>query len=129
MSTARDHAALVNAILAECGSMPGVILGANASGRAKYTGDDGRRWVVPYGWPDPTGGGPDLLAAVAPLGRLVGLECKTGNATTSPAQRRCHAALRAVGVEVHVVRSVDEAREALSRAPKEPADSFRLSGN
>ena len=51
-----------------------------------------------------------FLAVVAPEGRLVALECKTGGATTTKEQRACHAALRAVGVAVHVVRSVDEAR-------------------
>jgi hypothetical protein len=66
---------------------------------------------VPYGWP--TKGGPDILAVVAPLGRLVALECKTGDAVATKEQRACHAALRAVGVVVHVVRSVDDARAAL----------------
>ncbi|HEY3818384.1 MAG TPA: hypothetical protein VGL81_14500 [Polyangiaceae bacterium] len=107
------HTALVHAILAELGAMPGVVLGANASGRATYTSESGKRFRVPYGWPDPTGGGPDILAAVAPLGRLCALEVKTGDATTTKEQRACHAALRAVGVAVHVVRSVDEARAAL----------------
>ena len=109
MSTAKDHAALVNAILAECGALPGVVLEANASGRATYISDAGKRYYVPYGWLAP--GGPDLIAAVA--GRMACLEVKTGNATTSKEQRACHEALRAVGVEVHVVRSVDEARAAL----------------
>ncbi len=108
------HTALVRAILAECGAMPGVVLGANASGRAAYMSENGRRWRVPYGWPDPNGGGPDLLAAVAPHGRLVALECKTGKGTTTRRQRACHDALRAVGVSVHVVRSVAEARAALT---------------
>jgi hypothetical protein len=107
------HTALVRAILAECGSLPGVVLGANASGRAAYMSESGRRFRVPYGWPDPNGGGPDLLAAVAPYGRLVALEVKTGRATTTPRQRACHEALRSVGVDVLVVRSVDEARAAL----------------
>jgi hypothetical protein len=88
--------------------MPGVVIGINASGRAAYMSNAGRRFVVPYGWP--AAGGPDLLAAVAPLGRLVGLECKTGSATATPEQRRCHEALRRVGVVVSVVRSVEEAR-------------------
>jgi hypothetical protein len=107
------HTALVRAILAECGSLPGVVLGANASGRAAYMSESGRRFRVPYGWPDPRGGGPDLLAAVAPHGRLIALECKTGRATTTKAQRACHDALRAVGVAVYIVRNTGEARAAL----------------
>jgi hypothetical protein len=55
-----------------------------------------------------------LGAFVAPHGRLVALEVKSGNATTSSAQRACHDALRAVGVAVHVVLSVEEARSALA---------------
>jgi hypothetical protein len=114
--TAAAHAKLVHGILAECGSLPGVVLGANASGRASYMSAGGRRYRVPYGWPDSNGGGPDILAAVAPLGRLVALEVKTGKARATRRQRACHAALRAVGVAVHVVRSVEEARRALAVA-------------
>ncbi len=122
--SAAEHAALVNAILAECGAMPGVVLGANASGRAMYTSDTGRSFWVPYGWPDPAGGGPDIIAAVIP-GRMVCLEVKSGEATTTKAQRACHAALRAVGVAVHVVRSVEEAREALTAVVKDSAGAVR----
>ncbi len=115
MSSSADHTRLVRAILAECGAMPGVLLGANASGRAAYMSEKtGQRFRVPYGWP--AKGGPDLLAAVAPLGRLLAFEVKTGNARPTREQRDCHAALRAVGVEVHVVRSVDAARAALAHA-------------
>jgi hypothetical protein len=107
------HSALVNAVLAAIGALPGVIAGANASGRAKYVSErTGRTYVVPYGWMAP--GGPDILAVVAPLGRLVAMECKTGDATTTTEQRACHTALRRVGVAVHVVRSVDDARRALA---------------
>ncbi len=113
--SAAGHAALVHAILAELGSLRGVVLGANASGRARYVSErTGKAAVVPYGWLSP--GGPDLLAVVAPLGRLVALEVKTGGARLTRAQRACHEALRAVGVAVHVVRSVAEARAALALA-------------
>jgi hypothetical protein len=50
----------------------------------------------------------------APLGRLVALECNTGDATTTAEQRECHAALRGVGVVVSVVRSVEDARRVLA---------------
>src|SRR5271170_3548674 len=45
-----------------------------------------------------------ILAVVAPLGRLVTLECKTGDATPTAKQRACHAALIAAGAIVRVVR-------------------------
>jgi hypothetical protein len=106
------HSALLNAIIAEFGSLPGVIIGANASGRALYTSDAGKRFRVPYGWP--CAGGPDILAVVAPNARLVALECKTGDATPTKQQLAVHAALRAVGASVHVVRSVEEARVVLA---------------
>ncbi len=107
------HTALVKEILAAIGALPGVVAGANASGQARYVSEHtGKRFHVPYGWP--MKGSPDLLVALAPLGRLVALECKTGGATATAEQRACHAALRAVGVAVHVVRSVDEACRALA---------------
>lgn len=99
-------------ILAELGALPGIVIGANASGRALYTSEQGKRFHVPYGWLAP--GGPDVLAVVAPRGRLVALECKTGGAETTAEQRAVHEALRAVGVTVAVVRCVEEARQALS---------------
>ena len=112
------HSALVNAILATIGTLPGVVAGPNASGLARYMSErTGKRFAVPYGWP--TKGGPDILVAVAPFGRLLALECKTGDATPTAEQRACHAALRAVGVAVAVVRSVDDARLALSAMSSE----------
>jgi hypothetical protein len=110
-----DHTALVRAVLLDLGSLPGVIIGANASGRARYMSErTGKSHVVPYGWLAP--GSPDILAAIAPLGRLLALECKTGSATLSKDQHAVHAALRAVGVVVEVVRSVQDARAAIARA-------------
>jgi hypothetical protein len=111
MNRSAAHAKLVHSILAECGALPGVVIGANASGLARYTSAAGRSFAVPYGWP--LRGGPDLLAVVAPAGRLVALECKTGRARLTKGQRACHAALRTIGVAVHVVQSVDEAQAVL----------------
>jgi hypothetical protein len=113
------HSALMNAILAELGALPGVVIGANASGLARYMSDAGHDFAVPYGWPHR--GGPDLLAAVAPIGRMVALEVKTGGARPTPEQRACHVALRAVGVAVFVVHSVAEARAALASVMQERA--------
>jgi hypothetical protein len=96
------------------GAIPGVVIGLNPSGRAKYLSErTGKTFHTPYGWPIAGGGAPDIIAIVAPLGRAVCLEVKTGDATTTPAQRACLDALRACGAVVAVVRSVEEARAAL----------------
>lgn len=110
------HTALVRAIMAEVGSLPGVVIGVNESGRARYLNErTGKDFFVPYGWPSPDSG-PDMLAVVAPLGRLVGLEVKTGNASPTREQRACHEALKNMGAVVAVVRSVDDARKAIDAA-------------
>lgn len=109
------HSRLVRDVLEAIGSLPGVIAAPNPCGVAHYVSRSGRAFRVTYGFPGGSGG-PDVLAVVAPQGRLIGLEAKTGNARTTADQRRCHAALRAVGVEVRVVRSVDEARAAIVAA-------------
>ncbi len=109
------HTKLLHDILADVGAMPGVVIGANASGLARYAAArSGKAFFVPYGWP--TKGGPDLLAAIAPFGRLVALEAKTGEADLTADQRACHAALRAVGVVIETVRSVAEARAVIVAA-------------
>jgi hypothetical protein len=48
-----------------------------------------------------------------PVGRLVAFECRRGR-QGHQAQRAVHEALRAAGVAVHVVRTVSEARDALT---------------
>jgi hypothetical protein len=100
----------VHDILAEIGALPGVVAAANPSGVAHYVSRSGKPYRVTYGFPGGEGG-PDVL--VVARGMLLGIECKTGKATTTKEQRACHAALRAVGVVVHVVRTVEEARAAL----------------
>lgn len=113
MNRGAAHTALIKSILAELGSLPGVVIGINESGRAEYFSDHGKQRYVPFGWPLPGGGSPDILAVVAPLGRMVAIEVKTGNAVTSAEQRQCHAALRLAGVVVVVARNIDDARKAI----------------
>lgn len=55
---------------------------------------------------------PDLF--VAGEGRVIGLEVKAPKGSLSPAQRDTIAALNAAGIPVLVVRSIDEAVEALT---------------
>jgi hypothetical protein len=108
------HTALVRQVLAAIGSLPGVIAGDNPCGLAKYPrrDDPTKVFAVPYGWPV-SEGSPDILVAV--YGRLVALEVKTSAAKPTPEQLRCHEALRAVGVVVVVVRSVNDALEAVNQ--------------
>jgi hypothetical protein len=105
------HTRLVNAILGELGAMPGVVIGVNPCGLARYMSTQGKHFAVPYGWPSP--GGPDILAVVAPHGRMVAIECKTGGGIARSIQKDVHAALCAVGVTVCVVGSVEEALEVI----------------
>lgn len=113
----KAHTALLRDILATLGARPGVVMALNPCGKAKYMTEGGETFVTPYGWPMP--GGPDILVAMAPHGRLVGLEGKTGGAVLSAEQRKVHAALKAVGVVVAVVHSVEEAARALEEARQE----------
>lgn len=76
---------------------------------------DGR--MVPVGWLGGPEGSPDLWGALRG-GRAFCLEVKTPTGTVSPTQRRWHAAARAWGVFVAVVRSPEEALEALARAER-----------
>lgn len=55
-----------------------------------------------------TAGVPDLLCLYR---RPVGIEVKTPTGTVSLAQTRLHEIWRANGIEVYVVRSVDEFKE------------------
>lgn len=107
MNRSAAHTKLVREILAAVGSLPGVIAGDNPCGLARYPrfDDPTKLFAVPYGWPAGEGS-PDLLIAV--FGKLVAIECKTGKAVTSPAQKRVLNALREVGVTVIEARCVDD---------------------
>lgn len=64
-------------------------------------------------------GEPDLQGWLAPSGRGFCLEVKTSTGRLSADQKRVHEALRAVGVLVYTVRSVDEAIKALQDARRQ----------
>ena len=61
-------------------------------------------------------GSPDLVGLLRPTGRLCGFEVKTPIGRVSKDQKLWHAAARASGGFVAIVRSADEALEALTRA-------------
>ncbi len=62
-------------------------------------------------------GSPDLVGALR--GRFFGWELKTETGRVRPEQETWHAAARAKGIRVDVVRSADEALEKLSEMQKE----------
>lgn len=75
-------------------------------------GDSRRPFAAaPAGWSDLTG-------CLAPSGRFVALEVKCGNNKPTAKQRAFLALVRGVGGFAAVVRSVDEAVEAIGRAMK-----------
>jgi hypothetical protein len=99
----RPEDQLQDAICAACGSLPGVVLLRQTVG--VYYTRSGQ--LVRVGVP----GTPDLLVLVD--GRAVGLELKTPVGRLSPVQVACHAAWERMGTPVRVVRSVEEAVQAI----------------
>lgn len=63
----------------------------------------------------------DVVGIVAPYGRWLALEVKTGNARPNADQKRFLAMIRGWGGIAEVVRSVDDALAALRRAQQSPA--------
>lgn len=61
-------------------------------------------------------GTPDLVGILAPSGRMFALEVKSASGRLSEEQKLCIARWRKLGAFVAVVRSADEARQALQRA-------------
>lgn len=61
-------------------------------------------------------GASDLLGILAPTGRLVALEVKAARGRVSPDQQMFLDLVRRMGGFAAVVRSVDDARSAISRA-------------
>lgn len=61
-------------------------------------------------------GSSDLIGILAPHGKIVALEAKTGNATTTKEQKQFLALVRKRGGFAATFRSVDEALQAVERA-------------
>ena len=64
-----------------------------------------------HGGPFQAAGFPDLFVLIS--GRVILLEVKTPKGRVSAIQATCHRAMRAAGGSVFVVRSADEAKEAV----------------
>ncbi len=102
------HSALVREIRLELGQGD-LILWPNNNGVATF--ENGAK--VKYGL---VKGASDLVGLLAPSGRFVALEVKTGDAVTTPEQALFLALVRRCGGFGAVVHSLDEARSAIQRA-------------
>jgi hypothetical protein len=109
------HADLKRRILLAIGALDGVrVTGRTSVGQAKT--ENGEH--VAFGlWV----GLADVVGIVAPYGRWLALEVKTGNARPNADQKRFLAMIRGWGGIAEVVRSVDDALAALRRAQQAPA--------
>jgi len=108
MSETVPEAVLQNQIRLALGREPDLALWRNETGVAVH---NGRR--VRYGL---CVGSADLIGILAPAGRFFALEIKTATGRVSPDQVRFLNLVRNRGGFAAVVRSVDEARDALERA-------------
>lgn len=99
---------LVGDVLAAMAYEPGVWAARNNTGMLRK----GRHYIR-YGLGN---GSADIIVIVAPVGRLVALECKVGREKQSSDQIEWERAVRSVGGYYAVVRSVADAREAVQKA-------------
>lgn len=115
MDNSAAHADLKRRILLSLGAMPEWRLtGRTAVGQC--VSPEGQH--ISFGlWE----GASDIQGIVAPYGRYVALEVKTGTGRLSPAQRKFINMIRGWGGIAEVVRSVDDALAALRRAQQAPS--------
>lgn len=108
MNNSSGHSALVSAIRLELGREPDLTLWpVQPGGVADATGRPMRCGPV---------GMSDLIGILAPAGRWIGLEVKTGKGKLRPDQVLWLDLIRRRGGFASEVRSVDDARAALQRA-------------
>lgn len=105
---ARRHNELVDSILSRFGREPDVTLWRNAKS-AVVRG-------VPRALPGLGVGSSDLIGVLAPSGRMLAIEVKTGGAVESPRQHAFAELVRRRGGFATVVHSVEEFGDALARA-------------
>lgn len=103
---------LVRAIRLAVGSMEGVVLWRNQVGSVESEG----RWQR-YGL---VKGASDLIGLVAPYGRFLALEVKTKRGRVRPEQQMFLDLVNRMGGVGRVVRSVEEALEAVRAARCSP---------
>jgi hypothetical protein len=104
-------------IEADLGSEADLLLLRNAVGKATYVDDEAREFHVPFGLGV---GSPDLVASLRIPSTAIGvwfcLEVKAAEGDVDPEQEKCHRVWRRFGALIYVVRSVVEARAALTEA-------------
>jgi hypothetical protein len=103
------HSALVRELRLNLGNAPDVVLWPNNNGVATF----GNGAKVKYGL---VKGCADLVGILAPHGRWLALECKTGDAITTPEQALFLNLVRSKGGFACVVRSLEEGFAAIERA-------------
>ena len=108
MTTTADHTELVAEIRKALGREPDFTLWLNSKPSVRNGKVIAKPGLVK--------GAADLVGILAPLGRFVALEAKTGNARLMPHQRLFLDLVRKRGGFAAEVRSVDDARDALERA-------------
>ena len=109
MSEAEKH--IQRDIQLALGAEPDLLLMRNQCGQATYVTDEGHEFRVPYGLGP---GSPDLVGILD--GRVFALEVKAHDGVVSPDQKKCHELWRRFGAHVSVVRTVAEAKHALTEA-------------
>lgn len=95
---------LVNAVLQYL-SLRGILAWRNNTGSARMPSG---RWVA-FG----VKGMPDVLGCLAPHGRTLAIECKTGTGRLSKDQKAVIDNLNAAGALAFVVRSIDDVERGL----------------
>lgn len=101
-------------VMAALGRLNGAVVSRNNVGIARYETDDGRRASVAYGVGGK--GAPDLLVEVKVaegLWAAAWIETKTDVGSLSADQRQWHEAARKRGRSVFVVRTVEQALDAV----------------
>ena len=100
-----------------------VVLWRNQTGALPAVGRGGRTYPVRFGLGV---GGADLVGLLKGSGRFFALECKTLRGKQTPEQRAWAQAVEGAGGFYRVVRSQEEALEALDAAarPTDPIDTL-----
>lgn len=107
------HTALVEASLLAVGQLPGVVAWKNTTGVGRSLASDRK---IRFG----LNGSSDLLAVVAPHGRFLGMEMKTGGAVQSKQQKAFQRAIEDLGGVYVVVRQVADALAGVELARRAP---------
>lgn len=107
------EAQLQHAVRLALGREPDLVIWRNETGVAEHLDRRGRKGHVRYGL---CRGSSDLIGILKPSGRFFALELKTAIGKVTDEQDLFLRLIRRMGGFACVVRSVEEARDALTRA-------------